>query len=344
MTEFLQQCWSRNLHQQPNPWSIIDPALVVVSERLTWLARIDPTTGAVRWRISTGSTWGWMACTAQQVFHLESYIQCFDRETGELRWQHVPADHYIGAYGNLAVGASGVLIGGWRGYRPLRCLDAATGELRWVYPETRYMLSPLLGPWGIAVADVGIGIGETQAPKLLLLDDDGRVWRTLRIPDQMLYADRDASLQIYGEYLIVATHDGGVFALNPLGDDDWTQIGAHPAGIATSTPLRSGDTLLFQDGAGQICAFDLRAGLPRWVMEPILYNRSDVVAVELPGGRWIVRTNIGEVSLLDPDGAVLARQTIAQRISTPLALTANGLIVAGTKSTLAGYQLSDPAG
>lgn len=340
MTAFLRPCWSHNLHQRPNPWSIITPALALVSERRSWLACIDPTTGAVRWTVSTGTAWGTMSWTSQQVFHLGPRLQCFDQETGEQRWEYVPPDNYIG---HLAASDSSVLIGGWRGYTPLRSLDADTGEVRWVYPETRKMQNPLIGSWGIAVADAGTSTADEPSATLLLLHEDGTVQRTFPMPAPLMPTDWGTSLQGHADRLITVTRDGGVFVLDPHRDDGWIHVGAHPAGILSVGRVGSGDTLLFRDGEGCLCAFDLRSGTLRWVGPPIRHYWEGVRAVELPDGRWIVSSDAGQVLLISKDGAVLARQTIARRIGTQLALTADGILVAGTKSTLAGYELHDPA-
>ncbi|HYF62634.1 MAG TPA: PQQ-binding-like beta-propeller repeat protein [Herpetosiphonaceae bacterium] len=341
MGAFLHLRWSHNLYQQPNPWSIIDPALAVVSERRSWLARIEPATGSVRWVAKVDNPWGSTACTAQRVFYLGSNLRCLDRESGDVRWDYNPPENYIG---NVAATATSVLIGGWRGYTPLRSLDADTGKTQWVYPQTRNMQNPLPGPWGIAVVDVGTRTADDPSARLMLLREDGLIGSTFPMPAPMINTDRGTSLQAHADRLITVTRDGGVFVLDPRNDNSWIQVVAHPAGIMAVGRVESGDTLLFHDGDRRICAFDLRAGAMRWIGPRTAYRWSGFPAVELPGGRWIVRTNIGEVSLLSPDGAVLARQTIAQRISTGLALTANGLLVAGTKGALAGYELRDPAG
>jgi outer membrane protein assembly factor BamB len=340
MGVFLQHSWSHNLHQRPNPWSIITPTLALVAERRTWMACIDSPTGAVRWTAKIEIPWGIMAVTPQHVFHLGSNLRCFNRETGDLRWEYISPENYIG---NVATTATGVLIGGWRGYTPLRCLDAATGEVRWVYLEIRNMQNPLPGPWGIAVVDVGTRTRDESSATLMLLGEDGTVRRTFPMPAPLMYTDRGTSLQMHADRLITVTRDGGLFLLDPRSDNGWIQIGAHPAGIMTVGRVGSGHTLLFRDGEGRICAFDVRAGALRWVGPPIRHYWDGVQAVELPDGRWIVSSDAGQVILIAKDGAVLAHQTIARRIGTQLALTANGLLVAGTKGTLAGYELRDPA-
>ncbi len=329
--------WTYDLHHRPNRWSIISPTLAVVSERRTWLACLDPTTGQVCWDAYVGTAWGQLASTSQWIVHCGATIQCFDREQGTLAWKYDPGVRFLD---HLVASARIVLTGGWRGYMPLRCLDTATGEVRWIYPDLRVMTCPLLGSWGIAVIDHGEATSPTAAT-LLLMTEEGTVWRTLRMPEGVKYADMETAIQAYDDCLLAVTPHGSVFILNPRQDEEWIHVGTHLPGITTIAPIRSGNTLIIRDGDGHVCAYDLHSGMSRWI-GPIVRRQYgySIPAIELPDGRWVIGAGIGgQVLMLASDGVVLGTQTITQRITTAFGWTTNGLLVTGTKGTLSAYAL-----
>lgn len=333
MTKLFTTHWTYNLHHQPNPKSIISPTMVVVSERHTWLACLNASTGQVCWRVPVGTPWGNLAYTSQWIVHCGTTIQCFDRVQGTCAWTHHLTDRYPGY---LVANSNSVLIGGWRGYMPLQCLDIATGTVQWIGSSHRVLTCPLVGSWGIATIDRG-EFKPTDPATLLLLDAHGRIWRSIRMPAGVMYSDHETSMQAYSDHLLVVTREGQIWMLNPHHDDDWIETGIHPAGITTIAPVRSGTTLIFRDGDGYLCAYNLGNGTLRWCGPQIHQHWRGVPSVELPDGRWVIDTGNGQIIMISPDGVMLGTQKIAQRISTALAWTINDLLVVGTKGVISAF-------
>ncbi len=63
------QIWARDLHQRPLSHPILSPDLIVVPERQTRLAALDPATGQLRWQASVPYPWGWLAATTEVKAH-----------------------------------------------------------------------------------------------------------------------------------------------------------------------------------------------------------------------------------------------------------------------------------
>ena len=122
--------WERDLHQAGRATAVATtPGHVVVHERRTRLVSLDPDDGAVRWDVPAG-TWprdlvlaGSYCLVLPQT---PADLLCLDVHTGTLVWRAELAPFS----GNVVVTGDTVLVGGWRGYTPIRAFDLTTGTPR----------------------------------------------------------------------------------------------------------------------------------------------------------------------------------------------------------------------
>ncbi len=72
--------------------------------------------------------YGWLAFNERSVFYLNqhAHLIAVDRTTGEQRWSRTLLALWL-----HALGASGVVVGGWRGYTDILAFDADDGTTCW---------------------------------------------------------------------------------------------------------------------------------------------------------------------------------------------------------------------
>ncbi len=327
--------WSHDLHQRP-PWdALLAPRQLVTVERRARLARLDPDTGATLWQARVGGLGGWLAGTPTLVGYLclHRWLHCFEFADGALRWER-PLGNGRAIYGRLVATDDYLLTGGWRGGTPLHCLDSRTGTERWRTPEAQSYAPPILGPWGVALADMATGT-------LVIVDPQtGGTHRRFPLPAGVRESDRQVSVQRHGRSLLATTARGDLLLLDPATDRAWRALGSHAAGIATVRPTLLGDLLLFQETAGPLCAYDLATGRPRW-SSPMRHRGERLPAVLLSQGRVAVGTSEGRLVLFDDRGQQFAGHTAGKWITTALGGLPSDRIVFGTSGALVAYQVGE---
>ena len=286
------------------------------------------------WEARVGGRWGWLAATEAAIGYLslQRWLQCIDPNNGAILWEQTLGNGRE-IYGRLVGTDDYLLAGGWRGYTPLRCLDLRTGTEIWQTPDPCEYALIIPGPWGLAIPDLTVG-------ELLLVEPKtGVVQLRIPLPEGVQESDHSSSVQRYGSLLLATTKRGDLLLIDPVIDRTWRTLGFYNGGIFTVQPTLLGDWVLFQDTAGQLCAFDLAAGRLLW-SSPLLHRGERVQAVRLPQGQIVIGTSEGRLEVRDDQGNRLAARTVGKRIHTTLGVLSDALVVFGTSGEMVAYQIS----
>jgi len=326
------EIWRHDLHERPSHRSIVTREFLIVPERRTFLAKLNPVTGSAMWSAKVQNTWGWLACTSDRVFYLNQHrrVQCHDVETGEMQW----AEDLQGYNGWLVAAGANILVGGWRGYTPLIALDATTGVMRW--PEKNWsrghrVAEPVVGPWGIAVASLDADLVRFLSVETGAIEAEGP------LPHHGQAPDASPLLRRHGMHLLLAAHDGRYHQFASR-DGSWTVLFEHPDGIATYAPPVAEERVVFMDRAGNLNCYGLQLGERRW-SAPWQHSRKDHLPVAIsPRGLLAVGSNTGRLSVFDSSGTQLWSKVVAKRIETNIAWLDEQTLVMGTMSALVAFR------
>ncbi|WIX82984.1 PQQ-binding-like beta-propeller repeat protein [Amycolatopsis carbonis] len=248
--------WERPLHQRP---SIHDFAVadgdVLVHERSTRLVRLAGSDGTVHWDVPLGTWPRAVVVDGTDVFalpQLPSRLFCLSWPTGEPRWTRDvgwPSGHVV-ASPNL------VLVGGWRGYTPLRALDRTTGELRWT--RSGSTVRPAWFAGGFLVGKPGGRLVELLRPATGAVE---RAWWA-HVPDP----DAGPVFEVSGSSAVV-----GGRALDP------TSWRTHPAPAAAFPRPTSVERLVGSVAvAGGLVTLDNAGHLEHWAADGTRLTRTRV--------------------------------------------------------------------
>lgn len=184
-------------------------------------------------------------------------LMALDEQTGEVLWAHewqtsyrmLMASYAIGPRATPTVDGDRIYVLGATGR--LLCLDVASGEVRWEkdYP-TEYDTS--IATWGttsppLVDGDLLIAVVGAE-PDGMVMAFDKRTgeerWRSVEVEGEMGYS-APVIYEAGGARQLVVWHATALVSLNPAnGDLYWQQPIDAGAGMAITTPLKSGDYLL----------------------------------------------------------------------------------------------------
>jgi outer membrane protein assembly factor BamB len=328
--------WQRDIHQTVDSRTLVFSPVLLVQERKTHLTRLDPDSGTAIWEARVVTPWGWLRASGSRVFYLNQHrlMQCFNLETGLSLWDR----DLGGIQGNVVPVDDLLLVGGWRDYTPVQCLDAGSGERLWVVPVRGAFSEPIAGSWGLAIPRI------TPDPADLVIVDSrtGRTLDRIPLPAGVQASDAGATVLPYADRLLVTTGQGAIYLMNPLDRQPLILLTRHDGGIASIGHAILGTLLVFQDGDGALCAYDLATGRMRWSahVEPYLDWRIwEVRAAGLEDGRILVGTSEGRLLLFDAQGHEISRKTVARRILTGLGRLGASRVAFGTTGALVAYDL-----
>ncbi len=104
--------------------------MLVITERNSRLVRLDPLTGTPLWETHVDNAHGTIALGEDRCVYLNQRgsLTCVDLESGNIRWSTGSRrfNDYVSIVDDV------VLIGGWRGYRPVQAFDVTSGRPLWV--------------------------------------------------------------------------------------------------------------------------------------------------------------------------------------------------------------------
>ncbi|WP_370937630.1 PQQ-binding-like beta-propeller repeat protein [Amycolatopsis sp. cg13] len=316
--------WERPLHQRGVASGFaVTNGQVIVHERSTRLVSLDPADGSVRWDVPLGTWPRAVVIVGDRCLAIPQdnpRLSCLDLATGERIWSaDVPA-----VPGHLVVSADVVLVGGWRGYTPLRAFDLATGQLRWETERRIHTVLPV-------PAGDGFLIGEPAGTRVRLIDRrDGRELSAWRLPQPL--ADNDAGS-------VVAEAGPGRFLLRcgpralaeiVLSSDTVREFVRADADLAAAAPEHAGGLLWMPEVRGGYTVVEPTAGRPLWRVNVGQRLVGDVVPT---ADGFLAASTDGTLYHLTSDGRLAKRTNVARRI---LALrgAATDQLFALTKGTL----------
>ncbi len=282
---------------------------LVVAERHSRLVRLDPRTGEQVWEQRVEDCFGTTVVTEDRCLYLSQagVLHCFDIHNGQRMWSR--PDLFLHHY--VSVSGSVVLLGGWRGYRPLTRVDLTSGErlagtFPWLSPHDS-LAWPLPVRWGPEPGDVvdAVFLACASQATLLLVDARTGVARgEWSLPAPVSFPDSGAAYRVCADgRLVFLSGRRTVLALHPAGGLE--TVWRHDRDLPSMPPILSGGTLWLAEKAG-VTIVDLDRGARVEVTRLLPGAVSD--AVPLSGGALLTRSR-NHLVMVDRDGgfAVAAR-------------------------------------
>ncbi|MDX8141603.1 PQQ-binding-like beta-propeller repeat protein [Lentzea sp. BCCO 10_0061] len=316
--------WARQLHQAGSEAGLaVAAGALVVHERCTRLVGVDPADGSARWDVHVGTWPRAVAIADQRCLVLPqdtNQLLCLDLDTGERIW----SSDLHPLTGHLVVAGDTVLVGGWRGYTPLRLLDTATGQLRWETDHCVHTVRP-------GVAEGGFLIGEPDGPMVRLVDrQELRETSSWFLPQPLVGHDnRAAFTTIDGHRFLARCGSRSVVEIVPS-EGTVREFILAGSDLGFSAPAHVNDLLWTHDRrAGFIMRDPVDGRVLRRVdvRQPLL---DQVIPVD---DGLVVAGTAGTLFHLDTDGRVITRTTVSQRIRALRSLDPTR-VLAMTKGTL----------
>jgi outer membrane protein assembly factor BamB len=258
-------------------------------------------------------------------------LVCVDLGTGEDVWT---ADLHPYT-GHVVVDGDTVLVGGWRGYTPLRALDTTTGRILW---ETKHCVHTVLP----AAVDGGFLIGEPGGSLARLIGRrDMRELSTWLLPYPLVDHDNRVVFTAVGrDRFLARCGDHAVVEIVCSARTARELILAEQA-LAHSAPQYVGGVLWLRERGTGFTVADPRDGRLLWrvdLRQPLI---GQVVPVDLESDAgFLLAGTMGTLFRLDADGQVTGRATVTRRIRA-LRHLAPGRVLATTKGTLLAAAVGD---
>ncbi|NUT95322.1 MAG: PQQ-binding-like beta-propeller repeat protein [Saccharothrix sp.] len=311
--------WERPLHQAGFVAGVaVGDGCVVVHERGTRLVCLDAVDGAVRWDVPIG-TWprAVVVAGARCLVLPQSprRLVCLDLATGRREWTVE-----FGAFvGHLVVARGTVLVGGWRGYAPLRALDVETGEL--------LATADIHTVWPAAVGG-GFLVAAPGGTAVRLVDHDLREVAAWSLPERISGPDHAAVFTpIAEDRYLVRCGARTVVEVGPGGVREFVRA---ERDLTVDAPVLAGGLVWLRERSGGYTT--AAGGRLRWRFD---IGQPLVGGVHVVDGGFAVAALAGTLFRLDPTGQILGRAQVARRIT---ALEPSGLAL--TKGTLLAFSAS----
>lgn len=297
--------WARPLHQAGSETGLaVAGDALVVHERHSRLVSVDPADGSTRWDVHVGTWPRAVAISGQRCLVLPqntNQLLCLDLATGERVW----SSDLHQFTGHLVVADDTVLVGGWRGYTPLRVLDTATGQLRWETDDRVHTVRPV-------VAEGGFLIGEPDSPVVRVIDrQELREISSWSLPQPLVgYDNRSAFTTLGGHRFLARCGPRSVVEIVPS-EGTVREVVLAESDVGFSVPAQIGGLLWMHDrGAGftVVDPADGRVSHRVDVRQPLV---DQVVPVD---NGFVVAGTAGTLFHLDAGGQVSTRRTVSRRI------------------------------
>lgn len=301
----IEMGWERPLHQRGVASGLaVTNGHVIIHERGTRLVSLDPADGSVRWDVPVGTWPRAVVVVGDRCLVIPQdnpRLSCLDLATGQEIWSaDVPA-----VPGHLVVSANVVLVGGWRGYTPLRAFDLATGQLRW---ETERRIDTVLP----VPAGDGFLIGEPRDTRVRLIDrHDGRELSAWQLPQPLADNDAGSSISAVGPDRFLLRCGPRELAEIVLSADTAREFVRAETGLAAAAPGHAGGLLWLPEDRGGYTVVDPTAGRLRWRVDVGQRLVGDVVPT---ADGFLVASASGSLFHLTSDGRLATRTSVARRI------------------------------
>lgn len=298
--------WERALHQRGAISSVlVADDHVLVHERTSRLVRLNRHDGSVTWDARVGD-WPRNIVRAGDVCLVRPQspdrLDCLDLATGSPRWR-IGVSKWTG---HVAVIADVVLIGGWRGWSPVRALDLRTGEQLWeARPGCATVLPARLGHLAL--------MAEAEGSRVWAIDPRTgvEVWRA-GLPGTLGMIDGGPVFTPGGAGRVVARCGPGSLAVIREGSDVVGELPMNGRELPAGAVKYVGGLLFVREGRDGYRAVDPANGTLRWRVD-IAQPLADGVA-GTPSGFAMVTRN-GTLLHLDPDGGIVRRTSLHRRVA-----------------------------
>ncbi|WP_409464344.1 PQQ-binding-like beta-propeller repeat protein [Amycolatopsis sp. GA6-003] len=295
--------WERPLHQRGVASGLaVTRDHVVVHERGTRLVSLDPADGSVRWDVPVGTWPRAVVVAGDRCLVLPQdrpRLSCLDLATGQPIWSaEVPA-----VPGHLVVAANVVLVGGWRGYTPLRAFDLATGQLRWEAESHTVLPVP---------AGEGFLLGEPGDTRVRLLDrHEGRELSAWRLPQPLADNDAGSVISAVGPGRSLLRCGPRALAEIDLSADTAREFFRADTDLAAAAPDPAGGSLWLAERRGGYTVVDPAGGVLKWRVDVGERLVGEVVPT---ANGFLVASASGTLFHLTSDGRIAKRTSVARRI------------------------------
>ncbi|QFZ18502.1 outer membrane protein assembly factor BamB family protein [Saccharothrix syringae] len=325
--------WVRQSHQAGSDAGlVVAGGALVVHERHTRLVSVDPADGSTRWDVHVG-TWPRAVAIADRrclvLPQTPDQLLCLDLDTGERVW----SSDLHGFTGHLVVAGDTVLVGGWRGYTPLRLLDTATGQLRWETDDCVHTVCPV-------AVEGGFLVGEPRSPMVRLIDRrELRETGSWCLPEPLVsYDDWPVFTTVDGHRFLVRCGPRSVVEVVPS-EGTVREVVRAESDLGFSAPAYIDGLLWMHDRRGGFTVADPGDGR---VLRRVDVGQPLVDRVVPVSNGFVIAGTAGTLFHLDADGQVVTRATVSRRTRALRSLDPER-VLAMTKGTLLAAQVGNSA-
>jgi outer membrane protein assembly factor BamB len=256
-----------------------------------------------------------------------SLLAAYHRSTGELLWSR----ELEGIYGWLSVADELVVVGGWRGYTPIRALSLLDGSDRWHLPDglADFARTQIHGESRSLIA-----VAPTADQELWFFDlDSGRERGRLAAPGGIELrpgdGDREPAPPTAAGPVVLVAGDAGFLVVD--GSRPSVERVDVPDGVESTTPAVCAGPVAFTDRAGELWVWWAESPRLRHLGKIDHNDRHHLPVAHLGGERFVVGTSDGLVKVVGDNEGTLAQRSIGKRVSTSMTV-ADGVVVVGTSS------------
>lgn len=320
--------WSRDLHGR---WLSVlkHNDGILVTERLTFLSRINISNGETEWEVKVLSINGHLSAFENTVYYLEynGLLRCINFNTGKVEREQSLQVSFLGF---AAIYKNYLVTGSWRGYTNLHCLNFDENmSINWIKPTK----SKTLKSYSIPKIQNGYLIQVNTTSKFIWkieLKTGKQIWN-VRIPENVGDVDKDYSFGFSKGTIVMYTKDGNICVFN---EDikKWEIVIVHTCGIHTVKPRILNNQYIFQDSENYICSYDINSKELRW---KIYSNHSNlhIAALDLNAGKTLLGFNMSKQLIITEDGDILKSSISEKRYGSEFIKIKDGVIYL-TKSEL----------
>ncbi|TJZ41610.1 hypothetical protein FCH28_36550 [Streptomyces piniterrae] len=314
--------WERRLHQRGRASALaVAGDHIVVHERYTRLVCLDRRDGSVRWDIATGKWPRGVVIAGDRCLVLPQNtdrLSCIDLATGSVVW----CAALDSLSGHVVATTDTVLVGGWRGYRPLAAFDLRDGRALWRTDAPAHTVRPL--PWAGAVL-----LGSGQDARLIDPRDGGELahWR---LPEPLADADHRPVFTAIGPDHCLARCGPRSLVVLRRSSGAVDRFATHDSDLSPTAAEFTGGAVWLRDRRAGSHAVDPADGSKLWTVD---VGQPLVEGVARAGEGFAVASGDGLLYRLGADGRVVGRSSQARRIDGLRDLGA-GEVLLVTKGTL----------
>lgn len=304
--------WSRNLHLRW-PKLLVHHNKIIVIERTCHLVCIEPQTGKKLWDCQVDGAYGWLTALDNKIFYLgQAGVSVVDFKSGKLINILKMNNAHLGY---IIPHEKFLITGSWRGYTDLTCYNLdANLSVNWkknTKSEKSVSFSiPILFNNNLIFSD-------NSRHTISKIDiTDGRVYWTIKLPENIVPLDLDYTFLIDNEKITVYSKDGKIYTLDEE-NLTWNKIVTHSTKITTVKPKILQSQYLFQDATKDICSYDKITGKHNWSVK-CYHIQYRLPAIEIDEHNTLLCLSMQRKMIIDKTGKVQFELPPEKRYSSDL--------------------------